>query len=142
MTDTETPTRRQLSKARTAKRVLDEARTLFEAPGGYEGATIRAIATAAGSSTGAVNANYEGKAELYKAVYGHYPITPEQGRRLLAAQTSATERPNGDEKNTPELLMEVAKRLLQHGENPNSDFILSLEARAAAGAACIVEILA
>lgn len=87
MTDTtETavrPNRRAQAKARTYQKVLDAAASLFAAEGGYERATIRSIAKAAGMSTGAVFANFQDKAAIYATVYGHPPITPEQGRELL-----------------------------------------------------------
>lgn len=128
------PDRRAQAKARTQQRVLAAARTLFDRDG-YATATIRAIAKEAGMSTGAVFANYEDKADLYRAVYGHDPITPEQGRRLLEAQTM------GAQQNTPTFLLWIAERLVEvHGENENADFIHSLRARAAAGAACIIDV--
>lgn len=59
--------RRQAAKVRTRQKVLDAARSLF-AERGYEAATIRDIAKAAGMSTGAVFANFQDKAELFEAV--------------------------------------------------------------------------
>ncbi|CAN5265765.1 TetR/AcrR family transcriptional regulator [soil metagenome] len=59
--------RRQAAKVRTRQKVLDAARGLF-AERGYEPATIRDIARAAGMSTGAVFANFQDKAELFEAV--------------------------------------------------------------------------
>lgn len=59
--------RRQAAKVRTRQKVLDAARNLF-AERGYEPATIRDIARAAGMSTGAVFANFQDKAELFEAV--------------------------------------------------------------------------
>ena len=61
------PNRRDAARARTRKKVLDAARTLF-IQRGYEASTIREIAKAAGMSTGAVFANFEDKAELFMAV--------------------------------------------------------------------------
>ena len=63
----ETPvklTRRALAKQRTRERVLAAARRLFSERG-YEGATIRDIAQAAGMSTGAVFAD---KSELFEEI--------------------------------------------------------------------------
>lgn len=74
--------RRQQAKQRTADTVLRVARGIFETQG-YEKATIREIAKAAGMSTGAVFANYQDKAELYAVAFGHPPITPEIGRALM-----------------------------------------------------------
>ena len=77
-------TKRAEAKAATRARVLEAARLAFERDG-YEAATIREIAHIAQRSTGAVFSNFSGKAELYEAVYGHPPITPEQGREYLLA---------------------------------------------------------
>lgn len=96
MTDSTTPSaesptlnRRQIAKARTADKVLAAARAFFETRG-YQEATIRRIAQAAGMSTGAVFANYQDKAELYAAAYGHPPISPEIGRAALLALRAMT----------------------------------------------------
>ena len=59
--------RRQAAKLRTRQKVLEAARNLF-AERGYEPATIRDIAKAAGMSTGAVFANFQDKAELFETV--------------------------------------------------------------------------
>ncbi|MNW10014.1 hypothetical protein D3C71_2071450 [compost metagenome] len=40
-------------------------------------------------STGAVFANFKDKADLYRTVYGHDPLTPEQGLRLARALREA-----------------------------------------------------
>ena len=73
---------RAKAKASTRAAVLAAARKLFEAVG-YEAATVRGIAAAAGLSTGAVFASFEDKAALYGAVYGHPPVSPEQGRAYM-----------------------------------------------------------
>jgi len=78
------PNKRELAKARTYQKVMEAAADLFGKPGGYEAATIRSIAKAAGMSTGALFSCFADKAALYRAVYGHAPITPEQGREMLA----------------------------------------------------------
>lgn len=85
-------TSRDLQKAHTRQTILAQAARLFERIG-YEAATVREIASAAGYSTGAVFASFKGKAEIYEAVYGHPPITPEQGREyLLKLQAMTTGR--------------------------------------------------
>ncbi len=58
------PNRRSLAKLQTRQKVLAAARQMF-AQQGYEGATIRDIATAAGMSTGAVFANFTDKSDLF-----------------------------------------------------------------------------
>lgn len=60
-------TRRALAKQRTRERVLSAARQLFSERG-YEGATIRDIAQAAGMSTGAVFASFADKTELFDEI--------------------------------------------------------------------------
>jgi AcrR family transcriptional regulator len=75
--------RRQQAKARTRQRVLDAAQGLFAQPGGYEAGTIRQIAKVAGMSTGAVFANFDSKADLYRAIYGHGPIGVADAHRLV-----------------------------------------------------------
>ena len=73
--------RRQAAKIRTRGKVLDAARNLF-AERGYDAATIRDIAKAAGMTTGAVFANFQDKAELFETV-----LADEMSDLLLAVQT-------------------------------------------------------
>lgn len=61
------PTRRALAKQQTRLKVLAAARKLFSEEG-YEGATIRDIAAAAGMSTGAVFANFSDKSDLFREI--------------------------------------------------------------------------
>jgi AcrR family transcriptional regulator len=61
------PTRRALAKQQTRAKVLEAARRLFSEQG-YEGATIRDIAAAAGMSTGAVFANFTDKSDLFREI--------------------------------------------------------------------------
>ena len=61
------PTRRALAKQATREKILSSARDLF-AEKGYEGATIRDIASAAGMSTGAVFASFADKNELFSEI--------------------------------------------------------------------------
>ncbi len=60
-------TRRALAKQQTREKVLHAAREMF-IERGYEGATIRDIARAAGMSTGAVFASFADKPELFDAI--------------------------------------------------------------------------
>ncbi|MDB5432084.1 MAG: transcriptional regulator, TetR family [Caulobacter sp.] len=60
-------TRRALAKQKTREKVLAAARQLF-VEHGYEAATIRDIAKAAGMSTGAVFASFSDKAELFDEI--------------------------------------------------------------------------
>jgi AcrR family transcriptional regulator len=61
------PTRRALAKQQTRSKVIAAARKLFS-ENGYEGATIRDIAAAAGMSTGAVFANFSDKSDLFREI--------------------------------------------------------------------------
>ena len=61
------PTRRTLAKQKTREKVLAAATALFNERG-YDGATIRVIAKAAGMSTGAVFTSFADKDELFAAV--------------------------------------------------------------------------
>lgn len=61
------PTRRAIAKQQTRAKVLAAARRLFSEHG-YEGATIRDIAAAAGMSTGAVFANFSDKSDLFREI--------------------------------------------------------------------------
>lgn len=79
-----TETRRDVQKRTTRAKLQTAAKTLFDAHG-YEAATMRKIARVAGFSTGAAFANWNSKVEIYREIYGHDPITPEQGRKLVSA---------------------------------------------------------
>ncbi len=75
---------RKAQKAATRAKVLDAAGVCFRTLG-YERSTIRDIARMAEMSTGAVFANFEDKAHLYREVMGHAPVSAEHGRALLLA---------------------------------------------------------
>jgi len=79
------PTRRALAKQQTRQKVLAAARRLFSEQG-YEGATIRDIAAAAGMSTGAVFANFTDKSDLFRE------IMTDDMEALLAAMRDAAVR--------------------------------------------------
>lgn len=66
-TTVKVPTRRTLAKQNTRAKVLAAARRLFS-ESGYEGATIRDIASEAGMSTGAVFANFADKSDLFREI--------------------------------------------------------------------------
>jgi AcrR family transcriptional regulator len=66
-TTVKAPTRRALAKQQTRVKVLAAGRRLFSEEG-YEGATIRDIAAAAGMSTGAVFANFSDKSDLFREI--------------------------------------------------------------------------
>ena len=84
------PTRRALAKQATRLKVLTAARHLFSEQG-YEGATIRDIAAAAGMSTGAVFANFTDKSDLFRE------IMSDDMAALSAAMEDAAQRGHGVE---------------------------------------------
>jgi len=67
LTDAKPLTRRALAKLKTRQTLLASARLLF-GERGYEAATVRDIASAAGLSTGAVFANFNDKADLFTEI--------------------------------------------------------------------------
>jgi len=81
-------TRRALAKQQTREKVLLAAREMF-IERGYDGATIRDIARAAGMSTGAVFASFADKSELfeeiltadYEVIYAQMTQAPATPRR-------------------------------------------------------------
>ena len=75
------PSLRAAGKARSRMSLLQAAKALF-VERGYEGATMRQIAAAAGLSTGAVFASFTDKADLFNAVLT--ADAEEQARRMEA----------------------------------------------------------
>lgn len=84
-------TRRALAKQQTREKVLQAARDLF-IERGYEGATIRDIARAAGMSTGAVFASFADKNELFDAILNDdFAELVEPMRDAITGATTARE---------------------------------------------------
>ena len=79
-------TRRAIAARATRVHLLDTARTLFNGHP-YADVTMRMIARTAKLSTGAIFTHWADKDALYLEAIGHKPITPEQGRQLLALAT-------------------------------------------------------
>jgi AcrR family transcriptional regulator len=84
-------TRRALAKQQTREKVLQAAREMF-IERGYEGATIRDIARAAGMSTGAVFASFTDKPELFEAI-----LSEDFAALLDPMQDAATTAPSARE---------------------------------------------
>lgn len=62
--------KRTAAKLKTRQRVLDAAREVWAKPGSFNNnGTIREIAKKAGLSTGAIFANFDGKEDLWLAVF-------------------------------------------------------------------------
>lgn len=81
--------KRLIAKAATRAKLTHAARILWAAPGTYEPVTIRIIAAAAGVSTGAIFANWTGKAELWREVMGYEPpVDCAEVREALKAAAS------------------------------------------------------
>src|SRR5689334_4804588 len=84
------PTRRALAKQQTRAKVLAAARRLFSEHG-YEGATIRDIAAAAGMSTGAVFANFSDKSDLFREIMSDDMTALAEAMRDAAARARGVE---------------------------------------------------
>lgn len=80
------PSLRAAGKARSRLSLLQAAKALF-VERGYEGATMRQIASAAGLSTGAVFASFSDKADLFNAVL--LADAEEQARRMEAVANAS-----------------------------------------------------
>lgn len=90
VTATGQPNQRALAKQRTREKVLAAARRLF-AERGYEGATIRDIARAAGMSTGAVFASFTDKADLFGEILEAEQVVLRDVMRAAAAEHAGYE---------------------------------------------------
>ncbi|HEV2364234.1 MAG TPA: TetR/AcrR family transcriptional regulator [Caulobacteraceae bacterium] len=87
------PNKRALAKSQTRQKILASAKRLF-AERGYEGATIRDIASAAGMSTGAVFASFTGKPELFgEIVLADRAASYEIMERVLADRMKRPDAP-------------------------------------------------
>ncbi len=87
---TKAPTRRALAKQQTRAKVLAAARRLFSEQG-YEGATIRDIAAAAGMSTGAVFANFADKSDLFREIMMNDTLALAESMREAASAASGVD---------------------------------------------------
>jgi AcrR family transcriptional regulator len=84
-------TTRALAKQKTREKILAAARRLFTERG-YEGATVRDIAGAAGMSTGAVFASFADKAELFdEIVASDYRQLEAEMAKVVQAATGVQE---------------------------------------------------
>jgi AcrR family transcriptional regulator len=83
------PNQRTLAKQRTREKIVAAAAALFSERG-YEGATIRDIAKAAGMSTGAVFASFADKSDLFGEI-----VAAEQQALEGAMIAAADERGDG-----------------------------------------------
>ena len=82
--------KRDAGQAETRRKILSAARELF-ARRGYEQTGIRDIAGAIQMSVGAVFANFRGKADVFREVYGFAPPDPTTGARALELLKSHAE---------------------------------------------------
>ena len=85
--EAEKPTRRAQAKRRTREKIVGAAKSLF-AERGYESATIRDIAKAAGMSTGAVFASFTDKSDLFTEIAEAEQAELYQTMQLAAAGLS------------------------------------------------------
>lgn len=89
MTDAIKINRRQHAKAQTRAKALASARRLWAEPGTYEAVGIREIAADMGMSTGAVFANFDSKADLWREAMGYEPpVDGPEVRALLSGMAT------------------------------------------------------
>lgn len=81
-------TTRSAAKEATKAHLIATAKAMFQARG-YEATTLRDIADAAGTSTGAIFLNWSGKDALYAEAMGHLPVSPDIGAGLLSVLKGA-----------------------------------------------------
>ncbi len=80
--------RREESKARTRARLIAAARKVFVSRG-FHGASIEAIAQEAGYTIGALYSNFDGKSDLFLAVFEQYQAERAQEIRAAVAAAGA-----------------------------------------------------
>jgi AcrR family transcriptional regulator len=86
---------REQSKAHTRERLLDAARSVF-ASGGFHGASVEEIASAAGFSTGALYSNFDGKEDLFLVLMEReIEEHSREVREAVRRRTSVAERATG-----------------------------------------------
>ena len=85
-------TKRELSKAATRQKVIAAAKALWAEPGSYHQNGIRDLADAMGMSTGAVFANFETKADVWRAAFGTEPPVDSHMTRLGAEAVEIVKR--------------------------------------------------
>ena len=88
------PTSRAEQRRRTEARILDAATQAFFSAG-YDRATIRAVASAAGVDAGLVMHYFGSKQELYRRVIDAAPVPEVSGTPAEAADRSSPRSPNG-----------------------------------------------
>jgi AcrR family transcriptional regulator len=81
--EAERPNQRAVAKQRTREKILAAAKALF-AERGYEAATIRDIAKAAGMSTGAVFASFTDKSDLFTEIAETEQVELQRAMRAAA----------------------------------------------------------
>ncbi len=110
---------------RTRSELLSTAAQIF-AERGYGGASVEEIAEAAGYSHGAVYSNFDGKADLFLAVFEDYMAT-------RARELAATQRNLGEEASAQERARALADQWMKRFATDRDSFALHMEFIAHAG---------
>lgn len=86
--------KREKAKAATRQKTIDAAKKLWAEPGSYQrdGHGIRELAALMGMSTGAVFANFETKADVWRAAFGTEPPVDSHMTRLGAEAIEIVKR--------------------------------------------------
>jgi AcrR family transcriptional regulator len=91
----ERPTIREEQRALTRARLLDAAKRVF-ARRGFHAASVEEIAREAGATTGAIYSNFEGKEDLFLALFEeHVASQVAKYREIFARGTNLEERSRG-----------------------------------------------
>ncbi|HEY4778540.1 MAG TPA: TetR/AcrR family transcriptional regulator [Solirubrobacterales bacterium] len=112
-------------QARTRAELLAAAATVF-ARSGYEGASVEEIAEQAGYSHGAVYSNFDGKADLFLAVFEDYMA--ERARELAATQVDL-----GEDAPLEARARALADQWMERFAKDRESFVLHMEFIAHAG---------
>jgi AcrR family transcriptional regulator len=116
---------RAQKQARTRSELLATAAGVF-ARHGYDGASVEAIAERAGYSHGAVYSNFDGKADLFLAVFEEYMA--ERARELAATQVDLPEEAPLEAR-----ARALADQWMERFERDRESFVLHMEFIAHAG---------
>ena len=116
---------RAAKQARTRSELLSTAARVF-ARRGYNGASIEEIAEEAGYSHGAVYSNFDGKADLFLAVFEEYMA--ERARELAATQIEL-----GEDAPLEERARALADQWMERLAKDRESFLLHMEFIAYAG---------
>lgn len=81
--------KRAEAKATTRDKAIEAAQRVWALPGNYDKHGLREVATAMGMSAGAIFANFDGKADLWRAAFPGLPVPVDSPMTRLAPKMLA-----------------------------------------------------